>query len=242
MAVRAITFDFWNTLYTDSGTDKDALVDVRLAALREALDECGLSPSDEEVLAAHAAGFDAYSAASLEGRHYGAADQVEFILGRFGGCSSNGAIRQAVRRIEETGAQAKLQLLPGAAEVIPALAESGIRLGLISDTGLTPGRVLLRFLEHDGLLPYFSTLTFSDETGFPKPDPRMFHRTLAGLGSRPREALHVGDTPRTDIAGALGVGMYAVRFAGVNDHAEPPQPHAVIRDHRELREFLGSIL
>ena len=101
--------------------------------------------------------------------------------------------------------------------------------------------MLVGFLEKDGLLPYFSTLTFSDETGFPKPDPRMFGRTLAGLGALPRESLHVGDTPRSDIAGALGVGMYAVRFAAVNDTADPPEAHAVIRDHRELRDLLPSL-
>ena len=241
MTIRAITFDFWNTLYADAGTDREALIDVRLGVLREALDACGVSVPDETLRAAHQAGFDAYTVAWRDGRHYGARDQVEHVLQRFGAASCNGVVDRAARIIEETGIDARLRLLPGVAEVIPELAAAGIRLGLISDTGLTPGRVLLRFLEQDGLLPHFSALTFSDETGFPKPDPRMFGRTLAGLGALPRESLHVGDTPRSDIAGALGAGMFAVRYAAVNDLPEPPEPHAVIHDHRELRDFLAGL-
>ncbi len=147
--------------------------------------------------------------------------------------------RAIARRIEESGANAHLQLQPGAAEVIPALAEAGVKLGLISDTGLTPGRFLVGFLERDGLLPYFSSLTFSDETGFPKPDPRMFHRTLAPLGVAPAEAAHVGDTPRTDIAGAQAVGMRAIRFAAAHDTDEPPAADYVIYDHRDLLSLAG---
>ncbi len=71
-------------------------------------------------------------------------------------------------------------------------------------------------------------------TGYPKPDPRMFEATLAGMGVDPAHAMHVGDTPRTDIAGALALGMRAVRFAAANDVDEPPPAHAVFRDHPEL--------
>jgi HAD superfamily hydrolase (TIGR01549 family) len=239
--ISAVTFDFWNTLYHDGGTDRDALIEVRLSALGDALHSCGLEASHDRLLEAHRAGFRAYTAAWQEGRQYGAREQVEFVFAQFGGCSHDGVVERTARIIEESGAQANLRLLPGAAEVVPELAAGGVRLGLISDTSITPGRVLVRFLERDGLLPYFSILTFSDETGFPKPDPRMFRRTLAGLGTPPRDAVHVGDTPRSDIAGALEVGMTAVRFAAVNDLSEPPEPHAVIRDHRELPGLLADL-
>ncbi len=98
---------------------------------------------------------------------------------------------------------------------------------------------MLTYLESDGLLEYFSAFTFSDETGFPKPDARMFERTLAALGATPEEAAHVGDTPRTDIAGAKALGLLAIRCAAAEDHREPPEADFVIRDHRELPELLA---
>ena len=124
--------------------------------------------------------------------------------------------------------------------MLPALAAAGVGLGVISDTGLTPGRILTTFMERDGVLDYFGALTFSDETGFPKPHPQMFLRTLARLGVPPREAAHVGDMPRTDVAGAQALGMLSVRMAAAEDHPEPPEAHLVIRDHRELRALLDG--
>lgn len=238
--IKAITFDFWNTLYAEplDGSAESSRAE-RMAAIRDALAACGLAPADDELLAAWRSGFTAYLKAWQEGRHFGAFEQVLHMLRRFGAAPLDGIVGQTARRIEESGANANLQLQPGAAEVIPALAAAGIKLGLISDTGLTPGRILLGFLKRDGLLTHFSSLTFSDETGFPKPDPRMFHGTLAPLGVLPTEAAHVGDTPRTDIAGAQAVGMRTIRFAAAHDTAEPPAADYVIYDHRDLLPLAG---
>jgi len=238
--IRAITFDFWNTLYAEpiDGSAETSRAE-RMAIIRDAVAVCGLAPTDEELLAAWHSGFTAYLEAWHQGRHFGALEQVGHVLDRFGVAPLDGIVERTARRIEEAGAHANLQLQPGAAEVIPTLTRAGIKLGLISDTGLTPGRILLGFLRRDGLLPYFSSLTFSDETGFPKPDPRMFHRTLAPLGVLPAEAAHVGDTPRTDIAGAKAVGMRAIRFAAAHDTAEPPEADSVIYDHRDLLPLAG---
>lgn len=185
--IRAITFDFWNTLYAEplDGSAESSRAE-RMAAIRDALAVSDLAPTEEELLAAWRSGFTAYLEAWQKGRHFGAFEQVGHMLERFGAAADDGIIERTARRIEESGAHANLQLQPGAAEVIPALAGAGIKLGLISDTGLTPGRILLGFLERDGLLPHFSSLTFSDETGFPKPDPRMFQRTLAPLRVAPQ--------------------------------------------------------
>ncbi len=51
----------------------------------------------------------------------------------------------------------------------------------------------------------------------PSPARRSFRAALDALGVAPHEALHVGDIERTDVAGALGVGMRAVRLDAVRD-------------------------
>jgi len=240
--IDGVTFDFWNTLYTDRpSSDSDFVRSERLAALREAVETCGGAATPEKLGESNSSGFAAYVEAWRTGRHYGAREHVYHVLGLLGVAPCDGGVKQAAERIEELGRQADLVLLPGAAEAVPLLATAGVKLGLISDTGLTPGRILMTFLERDGLLPYFSSLTFSDETGFPKPDPRMFQRTLAEMGVDAGTSLHVGDTPRTDIAGALRMGMRAVRFAAVSDSDEPPAAHAVIRDHRELLRLVKEL-
>jgi putative hydrolase of the HAD superfamily len=244
--ITTLTFDLWNTLYSADGTSADVVRPRRLALLAEILASRGVRPSDDEIQVAYRAGFDAYMAAWTNGRHFGAREDVAFILEYFGACEAGGPdeaqeSERIVAAMEDASYLAPPALLAGVRETIPALAAAGYRLGIISDTSLTPGRVLRDFLKKDGLLDCFSILTFSDETGFPKPDRRMFENTLAGLGARPDEAAHVGDTPRTDIAGARAVGMATIRCAGAVDHPEPPDADFVISDHREIPEILERL-
>jgi putative hydrolase of the HAD superfamily len=75
-----------------------------------------------------------------------------------------------------------------------------------------------------------------------KPDKAIFDHALATLGNpTPRRVAHVGDLRRTDIAGALGMGMIAVRYAGVFD--DPPEngPEATytVKNYAELPGLLG---
>jgi len=241
--ITTLTFDLWNTLYSADGVSADVVRPRRLAVLAEILATRGLRPSEEELVTAYRAGFDAYMAAWTSGRHFGAREDVAFILEYFhaqpaGGPGKHEEFERTVTALEDASYLAPPALVTGVYETIPALAAAGYRLGIISDTSLTPGRVLRDFLKRDGLLDCFTALTFSDETGFPKPDPRMFENTLVGLGARPAEAVHVGDMPRTDIAGAGAMGMATIRCAGVVDHPEPPHADFVISDHREIPEIL----
>jgi HAD superfamily hydrolase (TIGR01549 family) len=244
--ITTLTFDLWNTLYSDAGVASGVVKPHRLALLTELLASRDVHPSEDELLQAYRASFDAYMTAWTTGAHFGAREHVAFILDYFHAREARtGAEREELERVvratEDALSLAPPNLLPGVRETIPALAVEGYRLGVISDTSLTPGRVLKEFLKNDGLLDCFSALTFSDETGFPKPDPRMFEVTLAGLGARPAEAAHIGDTPRTDIAGARALGMTTIRCAGSADHPEPPEADFVIRDHREILAILERL-
>ena len=154
-------------------------------------------------------------------------------------------------RIESRMENSLLLDRPDVVEEVPAvLAElsTKYRLAVISDTGITPGRVLRQILQTDGLLDYFTQLTFSDEVGYSKPHPNSFLRTLEKLQASPASAVHVGDLLRTDIVGAKSVGMRGVQYVGVNHDRWPistesaPQttiePDAVINDHTELPALL----
>jgi putative hydrolase of the HAD superfamily len=244
--ITTLTFDLWNTLYSADGGSSEVVRPRRLALLSEILTSRGIRPTEDEIRQAYRAGFNAYMAAWTSGAHFGAREDVAFVLDYFHAPEATTAaerdeFERIVLEMENASYLAPPDLVAGVAETVPALAAAGYRLGVISDTSLTPGRVLKDFLKKDGLLDLFSTLTFSDETGFPKPDPRMFEITLAGLGARPAEAAHVGDTPRTDIAGAKTAGMTAIRCAGVVDHPEPPEADFVITDHREIPGILERL-
>ena len=46
--------------------------------------------------------------------------------------------------------------------------------------------------------------------GVEKPDPRLFEIALREAGCEPHELLHVGDSPESDVAGALNADVEPV--------------------------------
>ena len=90
-----------------------------------------------------------------------------------------------------------------------------------------------------GLTPYFRRIVISGEVGYGKPDPRLFLLTLGPLGVDPSEAAMVGNSLRSDIAGAQGAGLIAV---WVNRGREPREegifPDVEVRNLRQLLELV----
>ena len=64
------------------------------------------------------------------------------------------------------------------------LRRRGVRLGIICDVGFTPSTGLRRMLEGFGLLEHFSGWSFSDDVGWYKPAPEIFEHALGYLGAR----------------------------------------------------------
>jgi putative hydrolase of the HAD superfamily len=94
-------------------------------------------------------------------------------------------------------------------EVRPTLARlrrDGLRLAVVSDWDERLPLLLDR-LELSG---YLETVVYSQAAGAEKPHPLIFGRLLAKLGLEPGEVLHVGDSRRRDLEGALAVGMAAL--------------------------------
>jgi putative hydrolase of the HAD superfamily len=61
-----------------------------------------------------------------------------------------------------------------------------------------------------GWSAYFETVTFTQEVGVQKPDPRVFRYALERAGKQPAESLYVGDSWEADYLGAKSAGMMAV--------------------------------
>ncbi len=120
-----------------------------------------------------------------------------------------GFIQEMINRFEDCFLDDPPTLKEGVEETLNAL-NGRYRLGIISDTGVTPGTLIREHLDRRGLLHHFASTVFSGETGYCKPHPNQFRRALRELEAEPHEAIHVGDLIRTDIAGAQAIGMKAV--------------------------------
>lgn len=117
----------------------------------------------------------------------------------------------------------------GALGALQSLRAQGYRLGVVSNTMRTPGRVLRKLLAHYGLLDCFIVTTFSDEVGVRKPDPDIFTLTLRALGGEPETAVHVGDDAILDVQGARAARMRVIQVSSAaRPAAEGGSPDAVI--------------
>ncbi|MFD8999463.1 HAD family hydrolase [Streptomyces sp. NPDC059582] len=110
---------------------------------------------------------------------------------------------------------------PDAAEVLRALRERGIGVGVVSNIGWDLRPV---FREH-GLDPYVDTYALSYEHGVQKPDPRLFGAACELLGADPRDTLMVGDDRHADGgAAALGCGVHFVDHLPVTERPDGLRP------------------
>jgi putative hydrolase of the HAD superfamily len=123
----------------------------------------------------------------------------------------------AIDTISSVFAESILQyppdLMPGVEHALEQL-NSRFLLGIVSDTGFSPGSVLRKLLDAKGITHYFSYFSFSDETGVAKPHPKAYTTILDNADVAPAESLHIGDIEATDITGAKNLGMKAIKFTG----------------------------
>jgi FMN phosphatase YigB (HAD superfamily) len=210
--LEAITFDFWNTIAREPpGT----MAEARQRAVAAACESCDVEVEAELLAASLEEVGSSYRRSWSAGTHFHPREGAEMLVRALG---VEGAARELVAEAFLTaGRGASLELSPDIRACLEALSERGIRLGIVCDVGFTGGELLRDFLDRRGLLQYFSGWAFSDEVGHYKPSPQIFKAALDALGTRPAEAMHVGDLHRTDIAGANGIGMRTVRYRGLHD-------------------------
>ena len=102
-------------------------------------------------------------------------------------------------------------------DVVPALKalrSMRLTLGLISNIDRHGGELVASL----GLSGHLDLTVTSIEVAAEKPHPRIFEAALAKAGVEPREAMHVGDQPGTDVDGALDVDMTAVLLDRDGNH------------------------
>lgn len=94
-------------------------------------------------------------------------------------------------------------------DVVPALTSlrrSGAKLAIVSNWDSSLPDLLARL----GLAAWFDAIVVSSLEGMEKPAPELFLRAVRRLGGRPSQALHVGDVPELDEAGAQAAGIASV--------------------------------
>lgn len=236
--VRAVTFDFWNTI---ARAPAGAMTEARHRAVAAACEASEIEVEAELLAATLEEVGRSWERSWAAGEHFPPGRGAEMLVRAL---ALEGTAVEAVSEAFLTATrETRVETAPGIGECLQALAARGIAVGIVCDVGFAGGELLRDLLHREGLLEHFSGWGFSDEVGHYKPAPQIFEAALAALGVLPSAAMHVGDLRRTDVAGAAALGMRTVRYRGLHDDAESARVEAefVVDSHAELPGIVDAV-
>jgi putative hydrolase of the HAD superfamily len=245
--LKTISFDLWETLLTDTPELSRRQELLRLERMERVLAERGFASEAARIEQPYRKMWhrchelywsrDTDIACRVQIEHF--LEELEVDATTFD--------EPALAALEDAYAGAAIDVLPslvpGALEVVLALRERGYRIGLISNTGRTPGYALREILDRLGLAASIEVMIFSNEHGVCKPNPSIFATLRDALDVAYEEMMFVGDNLYVDVYGAQRLGMTGVHFnppirgtaiAPPFEHGLEIVPDATIRDLREL--------
>ena len=108
----------------------------------------------------------------------------------------------------------QIALFPDVIDGLDRLRETGLIVSLISNMNISGDRLC----EDMGLVGHVDFAITSGETGFVKPDKRIFGAALSRAGVTAGRAAHVGDQLESDIQGAEASGIQPILMDRYNGH------------------------
>ncbi|MBT3995730.1 MAG: HAD family hydrolase [Chloroflexi bacterium] len=216
----AVTFDLWQTLVFEADGTATSMVrrDARSKQMVRRLSQLGagleisvvrdaFNALSSEITAGHDHGFDApyedWISILVDRLAPGLAEQID-----------STEIAHIGKLVDQTFLDTPPKLLDGTRELLSELRNRGLKIGLISNTGLTSPQTYETWFARHEILEGFDFLAFSNGQSVAKPDAAIFEITLSNLGVNAKRSLHVGDNMHTDVAGAAAVGMSTVWVRG----------------------------
>lgn len=119
------------------------------------------------------------------------------------------------------------------AVILDSAVAHGVKTAVVTNGASDTQREKLRIL---GVIDRFDALIVSADTAVAKPDPGIFERALSELGATAASTVHVGDSLRSDVGGALaaGVGAIWLNREGVARGEDGPVPDLEVASLAEV--------
>jgi putative hydrolase of the HAD superfamily len=253
MPLKAVAFDLWETLITDTPDVSRQQERIRIDRMEEILRERAFNAEADRIERAYRSLWhrcqELYWSSDVD---IPCRRQIEHFLEELG-VDPRTFDEAILARLEHVYANAALEILPlavpGASQLLKELKQRGLAIGLISNTGRTPGYVLREILNRLGLAQSIDAMVFSNEHGECKPRPSIFENLRSALGVKYEEMVFVGDNLYVDVFGAQSCGMRAIHFvprvrgtavAPPVEHGQKIVPDAVVTSLDQIPAVLDD--
>lgn len=145
-----------------------------------------------------------------------------------------GAGRRVARAYAAERDHGNVEPLPGVDEALSAVDD--LPVGVV--TNGAPG-MQSRKLDALGLADAFDVIVHAGYDAPAKPDPEPFDTALSALSASPDRTLHVGNSLRSDVAGAHAAGLGSV-WVSAGDESPDPEPDHTITALTEFPSLLSG--
>ncbi len=205
MRPAAITFDLDDTLLDQAGLSR------AIANVCGALAAAGGLDADR-LLAANAAAWGDYWPSVESAWVSGSLDRRTLVSEAWGrtlracGVVDASLVELAIA-VEREELRSAYRLFDDARPAVAAARADGCAVALVTNGESATQREKIDVLGIEG---WFDAIVVSGEVGAGKPDPAPFCAALAALGAAPADAWHIGDSLRSDVAGANAAGLTSV--------------------------------
>jgi len=241
--VAAITFDIWETLLFEKDGADSRRTACRCRNIAHTLNNFGIEISVEQVADAMKETDASLLKIWERNKDVTHLDQLHLLI-KHALESSTTLTKERINELSSAYISPFYEippyLNPNAREVLRSLKYQNKLIGLICNTGHTPGFTIKKFLEREDVAEYFQLMLFSDEVGIRKPDSKIFHLAAQRLYLKPHEIVHVGDNLRTDVWGAKKAGLKAIWLSSEEGHdrgaeSDPTSLVSISRDISNLK-------
>lgn len=237
--IKALTFDLWETLIFEKDGQNTKRMQTRCQNLTHTLNSLGIKISTEQFAFAFKEMTPWLENIWENNRDVTHIDQIKFVI-KTASKNSINLKKEWINQLSEAYTSAIFEipptLNPEAPRVLQYLKDSHKRVGLICNTGFTPGTVLRKFLTNKGIAKHFDLMLFSDEIGIRKPDPEIFQIAAQKLQTEPSNMVHVGDNLKCDVWGSQNSGFKAILLedARGRDRIAESDPESLVSISRKL--------
>lgn len=142
-------------------------------------------------------------------------ETIRILAGRLGGSPSEEQVARAGQHRRAFARPVLDSVSAVTLDVLDLLRADGHRLALVSNATSDTAEAW----PHSRLAERFDVVVFSCDVGMAKPDPAIYRAAADRLGADPTECVFVGDGADDELAGAVAVGMTALRTTQFKDSA-----------------------
>ena len=245
--ITAVTFDLWQTLLIDTPEQGRARAQVRLDGAIEALRKVGREYTEDRVREAYRACYRTCHAIREREKDVSFREQVEIFVAHIEDGLLSSIPDNTFEEISSAYADSFFVYPPkphqDSGAVLREVKDLGYSVGLISNTGMTPGTTFRVFLEQLGLMRHFDAAVFSDEVKLAKPGKEIFLLAVNALNAAPEETVHVGDHLLNDVVGAQKAAMRAIWLETHDERRAPVDvtPDATIESLGRVASAIQSL-